>query len=75
MDDVVFTVGRNFKIAYELLDLKKKEQDVIIMVLDNKLDREFKTKKEMDLNLLANGIEVFEKIKKEHLIYRQFKNI
>ena len=75
MDDVVFTVGRNFKIAYELLDLKKKEQDVIIMVLDNKLDREFKTNKEMDLNLLVNGIEAFEKIKKEHLIYRQFKNI
>ena len=68
MDNVVFTVGRNFKIAYELLDDKKKKQDIIIMVLDKKLERELKTNKEMDLNLLVNGVEVFEKVKKEHLI-------
>ena len=75
MDNVVFTVGRNFKIAYELLDDKKKKQDIIIMVLDKKLERELKTNKEIDLNLLVNGVEVFEKVKKEHLIYRKFKNL
>ena len=68
MDNVVFTVGRNFKIAYELLDDKKKKQDIIIMVLDEKLERELKINKEIDLNLLVNGVEVFEKVKKEHLI-------
>jgi len=45
------------------------------MVLDKKLEREFKTNKKMDFNLLVDGVEEFKKIKKEHLIYRQFKNI
>lgn len=75
MDNVVFIVDRNFKIAYEILDAKKKERDIIIMVLDKKSNREFITNNGMNFNILIDGIGEFEKVKKEHLIYRQFKNL
>jgi DNA invertase Pin-like site-specific DNA recombinase len=67
MKNSVFTVDRNYKIAYEVIDMNGKDiQDVTLIILDEKLDNTLKKAKEIDISLMVNSKEKFEELKSEY---------
>ena len=64
MDSVVFITDLKYKVAYEVLDINNSENlDFIYMVLNDKLNKEFKETKKLDVNLLMNSKQLFEDLK------------
>lgn len=69
MDSVVFITDINYKVAYEVLDINNGENlDFIYMVLNEKLNNEFKETKKLDVNLIMNSKQLFEELK---CLYRE----
>lgn len=67
MDSVVFITDINYKIAYEVLDINNSENlDFIYMVLNDKLNKEFKETKKLDIELIMNSKELFNKLKESY---------
>ena len=67
MDNIVFTVENNYKVAYEVLDIDKEGmQDFLIMILDKKMELEFKNTKQIDFNFIINSKQLFEVLKDKH---------
>jgi len=65
MENAVFCVDRNYKIAYEVIDMDGKgNQDITLIILDEKLDNTFKTAKEIDISLMVNSKAKFEELKR-----------
>ena len=64
MDNIVLTLENNYKVAYEVLDINRVgEQDILIMILDKKMELEFKRSKEIDFNFIVNSKQLFESLK------------
>ena len=64
MDNIVFTVENNYKLAYEVLDINKEgEQTILMLWLDEKMELNFKKNKEIEITLMANSKQQFEKLK------------
>ena len=67
MENAVFTVDRNYKLAYEVIDMNGKDiQDITLIILDEKLDNTFKTAKEIDISLMVNSKAKFDQLKSEY---------
>jgi DNA invertase Pin-like site-specific DNA recombinase len=68
MESKVFTIENNYKVAYEVLDLHKVGmQDFILLILDKKLELEFKNTKQIDGRFLNfNSKQMFEDLKLKH---------
>ena len=67
MDNIVFTVENNYKVAYEVLDIDKEGmQDFLIMILDKKMELEFKNTKQIDFNFIINSKQLFKVLKDKH---------
>jgi DNA invertase Pin-like site-specific DNA recombinase len=67
MENAVFTVDRNYKIAYEVIDMNGKDiQDVTLIILDEKLDNTLKKAKEIDISLMVNSKDKFDQLKSEY---------
>jgi len=67
MEAAVFTVDRNYKVAYEVIDMNGKDiQDVTLIILDEKLDNTLKKAKEIDISLMVNSKEKFDQLKSEY---------
>ena len=67
MDSVVFITDINYKVAYEVLDINNSENlDFIYMVLNDKLNKEFKETKKIDIELIMNSKELFNKLKESY---------
>jgi len=68
MNNIVFTIENNYKVAYEVLDINKVgEQDFLIMILDKKLELDFKNTKEFDASILImNSKQLFDELKHKH---------
>jgi DNA invertase Pin-like site-specific DNA recombinase len=65
MENAVFCVDRNYKIAYEVIDMNGKDiQDVTLIILDEKLDNTLKKAKEIDISLMVNSKAKFEELKR-----------
>jgi DNA invertase Pin-like site-specific DNA recombinase len=67
MQNVVFIVDMFYKMAYEVLDINSIEQDFILMILNDKLNHQFKQDKSIDLKLIMNSKELFNEVKKHSL--------
>lgn len=63
MDSVVFITDLNYKVAYEVLDINNENLDFIYMVLNDKLNKEIKETKKLDVNLIMNSKQLFEELK------------
>lgn len=73
MDSVVFITDINYKVAYEVLDINNSDStDFIYMILNDKLNKEFKETKKIDINLIMNSKQLFEELKS--LYSKDFKN-
>lgn len=67
MDSVVFITDINYKVAYEVLDINNSENlDFIYMVLNDKLNKEFKETKKINIELIMNSKELFNKLKESY---------
>ena len=68
MENIVLTVENNYKVAYEVIDINKKGiQDLLIMILDKKLELNFKNTKEFDASILnLNSKQMFKELKLKH---------
>jgi hypothetical protein len=65
MNNVVITIENNYKVAYEVLDIERVgEQNFLTMILDKKLEMEYKTNKKIDFNFMVNSKQQFEVLKK-----------
>lgn len=68
MDNVVITIENNYKVAYEVLDINRdEEQNFLVMILDKKLELEYKTNNKIDFNFMLNSKQQFESLKNKHL--------
>ena len=68
MDNIVFTVENNYKVAYEVLDIDKEGmQDFLIMILDKKMELEFKNTKQIDFNFIINSKQLFDDLKFKYI--------
>ena len=67
MEAAVFTVDRNYKVAYEVIDMNGKDiQDVTLIILDEKLANTLKKAKEIDISLMVNSKAKFDQLKSEY---------
>jgi isocitrate dehydrogenase len=67
MEAAVFTVDRNYKVAYEVIDMDGKgNQDITLIILDEKLDNTLNKAKEIDISLMVNSKEKFDQLKSEY---------
>lgn len=67
MDNVVFTIDTNYKVAYSIIDINTvSKYDLIIMILDKKLESEFKNNKTVNLNLNMHSKQEFDNLKLKH---------
>jgi site-specific DNA recombinase len=67
MENIVLTVENNYKVAYEVIDIDKVgKQDFLIMILDKKLELNFKNTKEIDFNFIMNSKQLFKNLKHKH---------
>jgi DNA invertase Pin-like site-specific DNA recombinase len=67
MENAVFTVDRNYKIAYEVIDMDGKgNQDITLIILDEKLANTLKKAKEIDISLMVNSKAKFDQLKSEY---------
>jgi DNA invertase Pin-like site-specific DNA recombinase len=68
MNNVVITIENNYKVAYEVLDIERVgEQNFLTMILDKKLEMEYKTNKKIDFNFMLNSKQQFEILKNKYL--------
>jgi len=68
MDNIVFTIENNYKVAYEVLDINRVgEQDILIMILDKKMELEFKRSKEIDIKFIVNSKQLFDELKNKYI--------
>lgn len=68
MNNIVFTIENNYKVAYEVLDINRVgEQDILIMILDKKMELEFKSSKEIDIKFIANSKQLFDNLKDKYI--------
>jgi site-specific DNA recombinase len=64
MDNIVFTIENNYKLAYEVLDINKEgEQNILMLWLDEKMELNFKKNKEIEITLMVNSKQQFDKLK------------
>ena len=69
MENKVFTIENNYKVAYEVLDINLVgKQDILIMILDKKMELEFKDNKEIDFNFIMNSKQLFDDLKHKYII-------
>jgi predicted nucleotidyltransferase len=67
MENAVFTVDRNYKVAYEVIDMNGKDiQDITLIILDEKLANTLKKAKEIDISLMVNSKDKFDQLKSEY---------
>jgi hypothetical protein len=67
MNNVVITIENNYKVAYEVLDIERVgEQNFLTMILDKKLEMEYKTNKKIDFNFMVNSKQQFEVLKSKY---------
>jgi site-specific DNA recombinase len=67
MESKVFTIENNYKVAYEVLDEHKVGmQDFILLILNKKLELEFKNNKQIDFSFMINSKQMFEDLKLKH---------
>lgn len=68
MDNIVFTLENNYKVAYEVLDINRVGvQDFLIMILDKKMELEFKRSKEIDIKFIVNSKQLFNELKDKYI--------
>jgi len=69
MENIVFTIENKYKVAYEVIDINKVgKQDFLIMILDKKMELEFKLNKEIDFNFIMNSKQLFNDLKHKYII-------
>ena len=69
MENSVYILKDNYKVASEVLDIEGiGEQKILIIILDEKLDLEFKNNKEMDLKLMVDSRQQFDKLKLKYIL-------
>ena len=68
MENIVFTIENNYKLAYEVLDMHKVgEQNILMLWLDSKMELKFKNTKEIDIKLMVNSKQVFDDLKHKYI--------
>ena len=73
MKDIVFITDMKYNIAYEVLDINETENlNYMLMILNEKMNKEFKLTKKIDTNLIMNSKQLFEELKS--LYSKDFKN-
>jgi site-specific DNA recombinase len=69
MENSVYILKDNYKVASEVLDIEGiGDQKILIIILDEKLELEFKNNKEMDLKLMVDSKQQFDKLKQKYIL-------
>jgi hypothetical protein len=64
MDSIVYTMKNNYKYTYPVIDLDSKdEQQMLLIILDEKLAENYKNRLEVNINLMMNSKQMFEELK------------
>jgi site-specific DNA recombinase len=64
MDSVVYTMKNNYKYTYPVIDVNSKvEQQMLMIILDEKLAENYKNRLEVNLNLMMNSKQMFEELR------------
>jgi site-specific DNA recombinase len=73
MNDIVFITDMKYNVAYEVLDINETENlNYMLMILNEKMNKEFKLTKKIETNLIMNSKQLFEELR---CLYKDnFKN-
>jgi hypothetical protein len=64
MDSIVYTMKNNYKYTYPIIDLNSKdEQEMLMIILDEKLAENYKNRLAVDINLMVNSKQMFEELR------------
>jgi site-specific DNA recombinase len=69
MNNIVFTIERSYKLAYEVIDIDSTiEQNIMMLWIDDKAELKFRQDKETEVKLMVNSKQQFEKLKLKYTI-------